>query len=104
MLPEKHADTIRDLGEPGGGRGGDIHLHVHAADGASVKRMLIDNKAHWPRCYAGSCGAGTSGQHESNPLNMAILRAAPGRAVYRVMESFVRVMPNGWPSNRWPRA
>jgi hypothetical protein len=44
MLPEKHADTIRDLGEPGGGRGGDIHLHVHAADGASVKRMFIDNK------------------------------------------------------------
>jgi gas vesicle protein len=45
VLPEKHADTIRDLGERGGPGGvRDVHLHVHAADGGSVRRMFLDNK------------------------------------------------------------
>lgn len=44
VLPAKHADTIRALGENGGaGGGGDIHLHVNAVDAASVKRLFNDH-------------------------------------------------------------
>jgi len=51
VLPAQHAQDLRDwLGSGGGGRGGrsaggDTHLHVNiqALDGASVKRVLVDN-------------------------------------------------------------
>ena len=43
VLPAKHADTIRNLSD-GGGVGGDIHVHVHAFDGESVERLLMQKK------------------------------------------------------------
>lgn len=47
VLPAEHAKTIRSLkdGNTAGG-GMTVHLNVSAVDGASVKRMLIDNKHH----------------------------------------------------------
>jgi len=47
VLPAKHADTIRALGEGGAsGAGGDTyHLNVSAVDAQGVKRLLIDNPA-----------------------------------------------------------
>jgi hypothetical protein len=47
ILPAKHADVIRSLsdGGSGGAAGGQTHLHVNVAamDGASVRRVLLDN-------------------------------------------------------------
>ncbi len=49
ILPAKHADVIRsiaDSNEAGGGMGkkqGDIHLHVQAVDGQSVKKFFREN-------------------------------------------------------------
>ncbi len=48
ILPAKHADVIRAMADGGGGAGGggDTFInHFHAADGQSVKRMLMDNQA-----------------------------------------------------------
>jgi hypothetical protein len=42
VLPAKHADVIRDMADNGGG-GGDTHLHVHAVDAHSVRRLFQDN-------------------------------------------------------------
>jgi hypothetical protein len=39
VLPAEHADTIRGLK----GDSGDVHLHVHAVDAQSVKRLFMDN-------------------------------------------------------------
>ncbi|MEO6824655.1 MAG: hypothetical protein ABI167_08030 [Nitrosospira sp.] len=39
VLPAEHADTIRGLK----GGGGDVHLHVHATDADSVRRLFRDN-------------------------------------------------------------
>jgi hypothetical protein len=41
ILPEEHADTIRSL--KGSGGGGDTHLHVHAVDANSVRRLFMDS-------------------------------------------------------------
>lgn len=43
VLPAKHADVIRGLADNGVGGGGDMHLHVHALDGASVKKLFANN-------------------------------------------------------------
>lgn len=42
VLPAEHADTIRSMR---GMSGGDVHLHVHAMDSQSVKRLFSDNGA-----------------------------------------------------------
>ncbi len=42
IIPKPFADSVR---ENGGLGGGDVHLHVHAIDGASVKRLFMDNGA-----------------------------------------------------------
>ncbi len=49
VLPAKYADVIRGMSDgtgQGGGQSaaGDVHLHVHAMDGDSVKRLLLGNK------------------------------------------------------------
>jgi hypothetical protein len=53
VLPAQYADVIRGLAANGNGGGssgesggGDVHLHVHAMDGQSVRRFLMDNKHH----------------------------------------------------------
>lgn len=47
VLPAKHADVIRDLADNGAGQGSpDVHLHVHAIDAASVKRLFERNGEH----------------------------------------------------------
>lgn len=44
VLPAKHADVIRDMADNGGAGGAlNVHLNVQALDGASVKRVLVDN-------------------------------------------------------------
>lgn len=43
VLPEAQADVIRGLAGQGGGRGGPVYLTVQAMDGASVRRVLMDN-------------------------------------------------------------
>ncbi len=47
VLPAKHADTIRALGEDGNaGRGGDTFInHFHTPDTGGMKRLLMDNQA-----------------------------------------------------------
>lgn len=48
VLPQPQADVIRDLaanGGAGGAGGAPIHVTIHAMDGASVKRVLMDNPA-----------------------------------------------------------
>lgn len=44
VLPAAQADVVRDMADGGGSAGGGITIHVHAADGESVKRMLMNNK------------------------------------------------------------
>lgn len=45
VLPAHIADPLRDnlANGKGLGGGGDVHLHINAIDGASVKRVLMDN-------------------------------------------------------------
>ncbi|QDD62645.1 hypothetical protein EJD96_00050 (plasmid) [Herbaspirillum seropedicae] len=44
ILPAKHADTIRRLGESGsGGGGGDTHYHINAMDARSLRDYLKAN-------------------------------------------------------------
>ena len=43
IVPEQFASRVRDGG--GLGDGGDVHLHVHAVDSDSVKRLFRDNAA-----------------------------------------------------------
>ena len=45
VLPAKQADVIRDMADGGGAGGGDIHLHVHAMDAGSVKRLFMSNRS-----------------------------------------------------------
>ncbi len=45
ILPAKHANVIRELADGGGSAGGDVHLHVNAVDGQSVKRLFENNGA-----------------------------------------------------------
>lgn len=45
VLPAKHADTIRSLADGGEGGGGDTHIHIHATDAHSVKRLFESNGA-----------------------------------------------------------
>jgi hypothetical protein len=45
VLPAAQADVVRNLADNGGGAGGDVHLHVHAIDGHSVKRLFESNGA-----------------------------------------------------------
>ena len=42
VLPQKQADAVRNMAE-GGRSGGDVHLHVSAVDGASVKKLFNDH-------------------------------------------------------------
>ena len=42
VLPQKQADAVRNMAESGRG-GGDVHLHVSAVDGASVKKLFNDH-------------------------------------------------------------
>ena len=42
VLPAKQADAVRDMATKGHG-GGDVHLHVQAMDGQSVKRLFNDH-------------------------------------------------------------
>jgi hypothetical protein len=46
VLPAKLANPLRDSLSGGGMGGGDVHLHVHAIDGADAKRFLMGNQAH----------------------------------------------------------
>lgn len=43
VLPSAQADVIRDLAGHGGARGGALQVTIHAVDGASVRRLLMDN-------------------------------------------------------------
>ena len=43
MLPAQHADTIRRLGETGGGGGGDTHMHVHTQSTKDFETFLKKN-------------------------------------------------------------
>jgi hypothetical protein len=43
VLPEAQADAVRNMAEGGGAGGGDVHLHVHAVDAQSVKRLFESN-------------------------------------------------------------
>lgn len=47
VLPAEHADAIR--GMAGGGGGGPMNVTIHALDGASVRRVLMDNKGELAR-------------------------------------------------------
>jgi len=48
VLPAKHADVIRRMADsqqgPAKESQPDVHLHVHAVDGQSVRRLLLDNQ------------------------------------------------------------
>ncbi len=44
VLPKEHSDVIRGLAEGGGSAGGGVTINLHAMDGESVKRMLLNNK------------------------------------------------------------
>jgi len=49
VLPARYADVIRGMSGNnsnnggGGNNGGDIHVHIHAMDGPSVRKVLMDN-------------------------------------------------------------
>lgn len=45
VLPAELADKVRGM-TGGGNSGGDTHLHVHAVDGESVRRLFMDNGDH----------------------------------------------------------
>lgn len=44
ILPAPLSDKIRNMTEPGGGSG-EVHLHVHAIDAASVHKLFMNNGA-----------------------------------------------------------
>jgi hypothetical protein len=45
VLPAAQADVVRNMADNGGTGGGDVHLHVHAVDAHSVKRLFENNGA-----------------------------------------------------------
>ncbi|MFZ2988076.1 hypothetical protein [Ideonella sp.] len=49
VLPAKHADVIRSMADGGGGGGGELTVHIHALDGASVERVLMGNQSELAR-------------------------------------------------------
>lgn len=44
VLPQAQADAVRDMADGGGGGGAPINVTIHAADGESVRRLLLNNK------------------------------------------------------------
>jgi hypothetical protein len=44
VLPQKQADAVRQMADNGGSAGGETHLHVHATDADSVRRLFLNNK------------------------------------------------------------
>jgi hypothetical protein len=44
VLPAEHAEALRAMTAGGGRGGGAVHLHVHATDADSVRRLFLDNK------------------------------------------------------------
>ena len=43
VLPAHLANAVRGMAAGGSDGSGDMHLHVHAMDGASVERLFRDN-------------------------------------------------------------
>ncbi len=44
VLPKQYANVIRGLAGGGGGRSGDVHLHVHAIDAGGVRQFMMKHK------------------------------------------------------------